>query len=144
MFTDYQTNGKSLFFEILAPYEAKAFLPFDSRINVSITSNNVRFLSSSRSSISSMRLSVFLSNLLLVWPPINRTIVIEVDTNINFSADICIGKEQPTAINYTDSCWYGTSGLNLVVLCFSLTVTLTFPIRHCDQKCIGERFAVEL
>ena len=40
----------------------------------------------------------------LVWPPINRTIVIEVDTNINFSADICIGKEQPTAINYTDGC----------------------------------------
>jgi hypothetical protein len=41
---------------------------------------------------------------ILVWPPINRTIVIEVDTNINFSADICIGKEQPTAINYTDGC----------------------------------------
>ena len=40
----------------------------------------------------------------VVWPPINRTIVIEVDTNINFSADICIGKEQPTAINYTDGC----------------------------------------
>src|SRR5690554_2922707 len=78
----------------------------------------------------------------LVWPPINRTIVTEVDTNINFSADICIGKEQPTAINYTDGCWYGTSSLNLVVLCFSLTVTLTFPIRHCDQKCNGERFAV--
>lgn len=69
MFTDYQTNGKSLFFEILAPYEAKAFLPFDSRINVSITSNNVRFLSSSRSSISSMRLSVFLSNLLFSPSP---------------------------------------------------------------------------
>jgi hypothetical protein len=41
----------------------------------------------------------------VVWPPINRTIVIEVDTNINFSADIRIGKEQPTAINYTDGCW---------------------------------------
>ena len=74
MFTDYQTNGKSLFFEILAPYEAKAFLPFDSRINVSITSNNVRFLSSSRSSISSMRLSVFLSNLLFSPSPARRSL----------------------------------------------------------------------
>ena len=70
MFTDYQTNGKSLFFEILAPYEAKAFLPFDSRINVSITSNNVRFLSS-RSSISSA-LKRVLSNLLFSPSPDNQ------------------------------------------------------------------------
>lgn len=40
--------------------------------------------------------------------PINRTIVIEVDTNINFSADICIGKELPSGSNCFSPLYFKT------------------------------------